>query len=108
MSGHLCPSMECAMNGHRMPYYGGPSGPGQTTLPEVTEIHRWRIQPGDRIVAYVDATDVTSAQAQIVAQRIRGYLKLAPDFPILVAGHNLELMVADTGPGRKDAARGES
>jgi hypothetical protein len=48
------------------------------SLPEVTEIQRWRLRPGDRLVVSVEAT-------------------LPADFPVLVHGNDVSMEVVTDG-----------
>jgi NAD-dependent DNA ligase len=53
-------------------------------LPEITEIQRWKIEPGDRIIVRLAADIVSEYQADLIKNTVRYHLALAPDFPVLV------------------------
>jgi hypothetical protein len=76
------------------------------TLPEITEIQRWQVKPGDRLLAYVNRDEVSQEEARVIVDRLRATLKL-PDLPIVIVTREWDFAVMGV-PSGKDAARGES
>ena len=62
-------------------------------LPEVTEIRRWSIQPGDRLIIRCSQR-LTQAQAQEIREQVRVRLGLPDDFPLMVIGDDVTIEVA--------------
>ena len=52
-------------------------------LPEITEVQRLRLEPGD-ILVIRSPQSLTPDDAQMVQQRVRVILRLPEDFPLLV------------------------
>jgi hypothetical protein len=52
-------------------------------LPEVTEIQRWKIEPGDRLILRTDRR-VDQAQAEMIRERVRYWLALPADVPVVI------------------------
>jgi hypothetical protein len=67
-----------------------------STLPEVSEIRRWNIQPGDRLIIHCEQR-ITSAQGEAIRDRVRVFLQLPDDFPLVVIDGGLTVEVA-SGP----------
>jgi hypothetical protein len=76
------------------------------TLPEITEIQRWQVKPGDRLLAYVNRDKVSHEEAREITAHIRASLKL-PDLIIVIVTREWDFAVMGV-PSGKDAARGES
>ena len=72
---------------------GGCRIPEETLkIPEITEVARLEIRPGDRLIVRAD-TSMTPSQADYVKQRLREYLHLPDDFPIAVLDNRMDLQV---------------
>ena len=67
-----------------------------STLPEVSEIRRWSIQPGDRLIVRCEG-HVTPAQAETLRVRMRVFLQLPDDFPLVIVDGGVTVEVA-SGP----------
>ena len=65
-------------------------------LPEVTEIRRWSIQPGDRLIIQCEQR-ITPQQAQTIRDRVRMFLQLPDDFPLVIVDGGVTVEVA-SGP----------
>lgn len=62
-------------------------------LPEVAEIWRWKLEPGDRLIV-ITAREPTMAEVDYIKDRVRASLALDDDFPVLVHGPSVRLEVA--------------
>lgn len=62
------------------------------SLPEVTEIRRWKLEPGDRLIVNVDA-EITNAQVELIKERVRGGLALPGHVPVLVTSRGVNVEV---------------
>lgn len=62
-------------------------------IPEITEVQRMRLEPGDKLIVRIEAR-VDMATADVIKKHIRGVLGLAEDFPVLVLdrGANVEVV----------------
>jgi hypothetical protein len=64
------------------------------TLPEITEVQRLTLKPGDRLI--VRSPDLMSHEmAALVAGRVRRVLRLPDDVPVLVLPEGMSLEVTD-------------
>ena len=63
------------------------------SLPEVKEIQRWTLRPGDRLIVSTDR-HVTPDQIAAIKDTVRRSLALPDDFPVLVTGPGINLEVA--------------
>lgn len=81
-------------------------------LPEVTEVQRLRLEPGDSLVVHVDDRNrhLTMANAADLQGRVRAVLGLASDFPVLVLPHDMSLEVVSwpEDSGAPAAAEGQA
>jgi hypothetical protein len=66
-------------------------------LPGVTEIHRWTIQPGDRLIIRCDQP-LTAEQAAGIRDKVRQRLQLPESFPLVVIGADITIEVAPGPP----------
>lgn len=62
-------------------------------LPEVTEVQRFRYQPGDRFIVKVP-WDVGPREAEEIRQRFRAVAQLPDDTPVVILPGDWELMIA--------------
>jgi hypothetical protein len=66
------------------------------TLPEITEVQRLTLKPGDRLI--VRSPDrISNEVAALVAIRVRRVLRLPDDVPVLVLPEDMTLEVAGDG-----------
>jgi hypothetical protein len=63
------------------------------SLPEVTEIQRWKLQPGDRLIVSTDR-EISLKDVDLIRAKVRAALALPDDFPVLVTGPGVNLEVA--------------
>lgn len=61
-------------------------------IPEITEISRLAIQPGDRIIVRVDSR-LTEAQAFDIKERIVRRLELPDSVRLIVVPRNMEFQI---------------
>ena len=82
------------------------------SLPEVTDVQRLRLKPGDALVVHLNALELTESDAVMVRARARAGLGLAEDVPILIlaAGQRLSLVNApgDMSAGVPAACEGRA
>jgi hypothetical protein len=64
------------------------------SLPEVTEIQRWALRPGDRLIVRVEQ-EINPQQVDEIRRRVRVVLGLPDEVPILVAGKGISVSVAE-------------
>jgi hypothetical protein len=71
-------------------------------LPEVTEVQRLRLEPGDRLVVRADR-ELTQHQTETIPSRVRAALHLPDDFPVMVipAGFSVEVVTPSAESGEK-------
>lgn len=62
------------------------------SMPEVTEIQRWQLNPGDRLIVTTDRY-LRDSDVAVVKARVRAALALPDDVPILVHGPDAEVKV---------------
>lgn len=69
------------------------------SLPEITDVQRLRLEPGDALVLHLAADRISAADALMVKERARAGLGLGDDVPLLVlaAGHRLSVVSAPGG-----------
>jgi hypothetical protein len=60
-------------------------------LPEIAEVHRLEIRPGDRIVVHVDRTELSQVEAADIQLRVQAALHTLT--PVLVLPKEWELGV---------------
>ena len=67
------------------------------TIPEITEISRITINPGDRLIVRVADGLLTAAQADLIEQRLRARLQLPVSVrvAIIVGGMDLQVVAED-------------
>ena len=71
-----------------------------TALPEITEIKRLEIRPGDRLILRTSGYEVGQEEAAEIRHRVRATLGLPAEMPILVLGSNWDAEVLGGGePG---------
>ena len=77
-----------------------------STLPEITEVQRLRLEPGDALVVRVAADEVDMCTADLLKERVRALLGGAPDLPVMVlaAGGSVEVL----NSGAPAAAEGQA
>jgi hypothetical protein len=63
-------------------------------LPDITEIQRLTLRPGDRIVVHADA-DLSLQAADMIKEKVRRGLSLGPDVNILVVGRGMSIITVD-------------
>lgn len=63
-------------------------------LPEITEVQRLIVKPGDRIIVRTEAR-LDMATVDYMKRHVRASLGLADDFPVLILGDGMSLEVAD-------------
>jgi hypothetical protein len=63
------------------------------SLPEVKEIQRWTLRPGDRLIVSTDQ-QITNDQVDRIKDIVRASLALPDDFPVLVTGPGINVEVA--------------
>ena len=63
-------------------------------LPEVTDVQRLTLKPGDRIIVRVPV-HIDMATADRMKERVRVILKLPDDVPVLIMDGGISLEVAD-------------
>ena len=81
------------------------------SLPEITDVQRLRLEPGDALVVHLNAHELTESDALMVRTRARAGLGLAEDVPILIlaAGQRLSLVnAADMNAGVPAACEGRA
>jgi hypothetical protein len=66
-------------------------------LPEVTEIQRWEIRPGDKLILRTDRQVVDQEQAAMLQERVRAILHLPPDVDVLILGPEWRAEVVSNG-----------
>ena len=64
------------------------------SLPEVTEIQRWKLEPGDRLIVATDRV-VSLSDVERIKERVRAALALPADFPVLVHGTDATVEVVN-------------
>lgn len=64
-------------------------------LPDIQEIRRWQIKPGDRLIVRVDQR-LTQEVAAALQARVRHTLQLADDFPVAILDASIDIDVAET------------
>lgn len=62
-------------------------------LPEITDVQRLTLKPGDRIIVRTEAR-LDMATADYMRNRVRAHLGLADDFPVLILADGMTLEVA--------------
>ena len=60
---------------------------------KISEIIRWQVKPGDRLVVLCEQSYVSEDQVAEVKQRLRIALQLPEDFPIAVASREWSFSV---------------
>jgi hypothetical protein len=102
------------MSNHKIVGGDLPSRPGPPLpppvapkLPEITEIQRLRYSPGDRLIVRTTLDVLTAPQSAEIQRRIRAYLEVPDDVPVVVLPAGWDLTVAEPLARRNDAARGE-
>jgi len=65
---------------------------GRMVLPEITEVRRLRVGPGDALLVKVDTQALTDQQMNQIRHRI-GVILGMPDLPVLVAGTDVDVSV---------------
>ena len=63
------------------------------TLPEVTEVRRWTLRPGDRLIVRVDHR-IAAGDAGRIKDMVRVSLALPGDFPVLLIEPGMDVEVA--------------
>lgn len=63
------------------------------TLPEVQEVRRWQIQPGDRLIIRTDAFELTPEIAAELQVRVREVLRIPDEVPIAILARNWDVEV---------------
>jgi hypothetical protein len=66
-------------------------------LPEITDVQRLRLRPGDRLVVRAEGL-IDMAQAEEIGRSVRGILRLPAQMPVLVTGGDISVEVLE-GPG---------
>jgi hypothetical protein len=62
------------------------------TLPDITEVQRLTLKPGDRLIVRVEGV-VSADQAGEMAHIVRDLLQLPADTPVLVTGGDISVEV---------------
>jgi len=62
------------------------------SLPDVTEIQRWALQPGDRLIVSTDR-EISMAEVEEIKARVIAALVLPAGFPLLVTGPSVNVEV---------------
>ena len=65
------------------------------SLPEVTDVQRFRLEPGDALVVHLNTDHLTAEDAATVRMRARAGLGLGEDVPILILGPGNRLSVVN-------------
>lgn len=65
-------------------------------MPRVTEIARWKPEPGDRLIVFINEEFLSREEARSIARQVRDALLLPDDFPLLVATPQITLTVLNT------------
>ena len=68
--------------------------------PEITDVRRLHLEPGDALVVHADARQVSDETAQVIKGRLRAILKLPADVPIVVLGSGTDIEVVSSGSGQ--------
>jgi hypothetical protein len=68
-----------------------------TGLPEITEVQRLRLEPGDRLVIRCESR-LDMATGQRIKEHARAALKLGDDFPVMVLGDGIDVDVVSVTP----------
>lgn len=63
-------------------------------LPEITEVQRLTLKPGDRIIVHVQG-HVNAQMAHLVKERVRTELRLSADVGVLVLDEGMNLITID-------------
>jgi hypothetical protein len=64
-------------------------------LPGITEIQRLHYSPGDRLIVHTDIDQLSAPQSHEIQQRIRAYLEVPADVPVVVLPRGWRLSVAE-------------
>jgi len=64
-------------------------------LPEITDVQRLTLKPGDRIVVR-SPERLSPATAELVLERVRTILRLPDDVPVLLLADGMSLEVAES------------
>lgn len=59
-------------------------------VPQITDVQRLHLEPGDALVVRVDASRIDMAAAASIKARVREVLR-NPDIPVLVIGPGTEI-----------------
>ena len=75
-------------------------------LPQVTEVQRLRLEPGDKLVIRADVDRMSHEDADMLQCRVRAALRVPDDFPVMVlpAGWSAEVL----NSGAPAAAEGQA
>lgn len=69
-------------------------------LPEITEIKRLEIRPGDRLILRLSDLEITKEQSDEIRCRVREALMLPDDMPIVILASEWDAQVLSDGqPG---------
>jgi hypothetical protein len=63
-------------------------------VPEIEQVTRWQIEPGDRLVVKVKGRRLSNTEAEIIRRVVHRDLHLVADFPVLVVDSSYEVSVA--------------
>lgn len=75
----------------------GPMPGAGDGLPQVTDIRRWQVQPGDRLIVHVDGSaGLGPAGAQEMARRLRDSLQLDDSVLVVVIAPGFRVEVMST------------
>jgi hypothetical protein len=70
-----------------------------TTPPDITEVQRLRLEPGDRLVVTTNRSDLSQHEATVTEIRVRELLALPDDVPVLVLPRGYEVGALKPEPG---------
>ena len=78
-----------------IPIEFAPHEAADAALPEVTDVQRLTLRPGDAIVLRVPSR-ISAQIADVLKERVRAKLGLGPDVPILILDGDISIEVAGT------------
>lgn len=65
-------------------------------LPEITEVQRLRLEPGDALVVHLNAHSIDMESAGLIQARVRAVLGLDDSFPVLLLAKDTDVEVVST------------
>jgi len=65
-------------------------------IPDITEVQRLRLEPGDKLVVHLNTSHLEEATAQAVREQVRDALALAAGFPVMILARGVQVEVLNS------------